>query len=241
MDKCDSFGENMETIYTGPDGQKLFLYTDANFIFLRTVTGCEISRPTLLGNDYETDFSSTIFQETVYFTYKNIHGDLIMRNILTSAILFRLPAEDSPGYYSPRLFVFGDKLYLFYFVINPLNNSYLLQATCPFEQTSLSWSPLVFSKLPGIQFIDSGNNMILVCNEKDAVSFYKIDKFNNCEKVTFISYNEIQKQTNELLAQKDSQIAYIKRQYDELMNTATSYRDEAAKWYNRYVHERQSV
>ena len=42
----------METIYTGSSGQKIIIYTDANFIFLRTATGADISRSILLSNDY---------------------------------------------------------------------------------------------------------------------------------------------------------------------------------------------
>ena len=35
-------------------------------------------------------------------------------------------------------------------------------------------------------------------------------------------------------------IESIKRQYDELMGVALQYREEAKKWYNKFVFEKRS-
>lgn len=35
-------------------------------------------------------------------------------------------------------------------------------------------------------------------------------------------------------------IKSIKRQYDELMGVALQYREEAKKWYNKFVFEKRS-
>ena len=43
----------METIYTGNLGQKLFLYTNKDRIYLRSAIDTDISRPILLGTDYK--------------------------------------------------------------------------------------------------------------------------------------------------------------------------------------------
>ncbi len=231
----------METIYTGNLGQKLFLYTSDNFIYLRSAIGADISRPILLGSDYRDGLSSTVFQDSIHFTYINFHGDLHIRNILDSQILFRLSSEDSPDYTSPHLITFQDKLLLFYFIKNPLNESYLLRAVYPLEEAQVNWSPILFSTFPHIEFLNLGNNLIMACQEDNHASFYRISVNCSYESVQILSVSDIKAQTEALLQPKDKLIENIKIQYEELRNTAIAYKDEATKWYNKYSSQKESV
>lgn len=228
----------METIYTGPLGQKLFLYSDNNFLYLRSCIGTDISRPILLCDDYSNSLSGSIFQDSVHFSYQNIHGDLIVRNILDPHILFRLSAKESPDYASPVLLILQNKLLLLYFIQNPLDETYLLRALYPLEETEITWNPIRFSKLPSLQFIHEKDFLIMLCQNENSSVFYKITNHSEPVIVPLLTSLDIKKQINHALQEKNNIIENIRQQYEELRNTAIQYRDEASKWYNKYYSQK---
>ena len=231
----------METIYTGTLGQKLFLYTNNNCIYLRSAIGEDISRPILLGTDFKDSLSSIVFHDSIHLSYINSPGDLLVRNILDSKIVFRLPCESSPDYISTYLHIFHDNLLLFYFIRNPLNESFLLHAVFPCGGPFSDWTPIPFLTLPQLKFITYGNQLYLICISKQDLAVYRISTDGFHEPVQLMTASDIRQQCETLLHPKEILIESMKSQYEELRNTAIAYRNEANKWYRKYYSKKESV
>lgn len=250
----------METIYTGNSGQKLFLYSSENFIYLRTSTGMDISRPILLCSDYTGGLSSVIFHDSIHFLYQNLHGDLIIRNILDSNILYRMSADKSPDYAAPLLLTFKDKLLLLYFVKNPLDETYLLKIIFPFEMTKPEFSSPPFPALPQLQCLNLNDTLIISCRLPEECCIYQLNQDFNCTDVQFLTSESLKSLQNDYknqylqeysnyresldilkktIEEKDILIDKISLQYDELMNTALRYKEEAAKWYHKFCTKKK--
>ena len=231
----------METIYTGNLGQKLFLYTNKDRIYLRSAIDTDISRPILLGTDYKDSLASIVFRDSIHFSYINTKGDLLVRNILDSRIIFRLPCESSPDYISTYLCIFQDNLLLFYFIKNPLNDSFLLHAAFPYKGHFTDWTPIPFLELPRLGFITSGNCLLLSCTVNRETSFFRISENGSHEPTELMTASDIHHKCEELSLPKDKLIESMKSQYEELRNTAIAYRNEANKWYRKYYSKKESV
>lgn len=231
----------METIYTGTLGQKLFLYTNNNCIYLRSAIGEDVSRPILLGTDYKGSLSSIVFHDSIHFSYINSQGDVLVRNILDSKIIFRLSCESSPDYISTHLHIFQDNLLLFYFIRNPLNESFLLHAVFPCKDSFPNWTPIPFLTLPQLTCITSASRLFLICTGNGKLSVFRINKDLSHEPVQFMTASDIRRQNETLLQPKDKLIESMKSQYEELRNTAIAYRNEANKWYRKYNSQKESV
>jgi len=243
----------MEVIYTGKSGQKLFLYNSDSFIYLRSATGAEISRAILLCNDYADGLSSVIYNDSIHFVYQNLHGNLILRSIMDSNILYQLSSQESPDYKNPRLINYSNHLLLLYFINNPLDNTYQMRMCFPLEKKEISAAIPAFATLPIVHSFFCNDGLFLFC-KSDEEYYYEIDEHNILNPVHIINHSVLaefdaketqyhmlyqkEQEQNQILkrkiAEQDTIIESIKQQYDELMNTALQYREEAAKWYNKY-------
>ena len=62
--------------------------------------------------------------------------------------------------------------------------------------------------------------------------------------MTFLSPRSDEEQDSQALLEEIEQlnktIESIKHQYDELMGVAMQYREEARKWYNKYIYGKQT-
>ena len=242
----------METIYTDNLGQKLFLYNSGSFIYLRKTAGIDISRPILLCNDYATGLYSTIFQNSIYFVYQNLQGDLILRNVMEPNILYQLSSEESPDYVNPILLCFCDILVLLYYVNNPLDNSYLLRMCCPLTGKEIATDIPSFSDIPQCQTIHFEDKLLFSFTANGITTFYCLNSVLQFSYIQLFTSPDLQKliDTNTLphkeqsekyehkIKEQETIISSIKLQYDDLMNTAIQYREEAKKWYNKcHIHK----
>ena len=84
--------------------------------------------------------------------------------------------------------------------------------------------------------LDPQGECIVLEGEKSWLSRYasvwnqEKQNWENKEKMQMQTMLQLQKN----IEQKDAVLESVKRQYEELMNTATQYRDEALKWRSRY-------
>ena len=246
----------METIYTGNSGQKLFIYNYDNFIYLRWTRGTELSRTVLLCNDYSSGFSSTVFNNCIHFSYLNLHRDLILKNVMSADILYRLPSENLPDYNTPLLLSAFEQLILLYFITNPLDNTFRLHIHLPLAKKEIPITIPPFPTLPIIHFLPLTDKLILSF-QTNPVTYYCLNSDEEFYPLCFIpeqeyllvkSENELsrtetsrlkkqQVQLQEILKQKEAVIENIRMQYETLMNTALQYKNEASKWYNKYYDQ----
>lgn len=250
----------MANIYALDTERNLLLYHSGNNIFLGTSNGRAFTRAVSLCNDYAGELSDVIYNGTVYFSYQNSNHDIILRNITDTEPVFQILQQDIPDCFSPKLLVFQDTLLLLYFIKNPLNDTYLLKSIFPEHPTHKLPISAIFQNKPTIYSTFSNNRMFLHITAGDHIEFWQIDKDWNAIKLSFFDKNaltdlyakaqaeydirlkealmeqtKILEKAKQEISQRDAIIESAKRQYNELMDTATKYRDEAIKWRGKFL------
>ncbi len=251
------------------DGEKnLILYSTGNYICLRTSVGENLTRPIILCNDYASNLCDLVYNDTIYYVYQNTNQDIILRSVMEQDNLYKISSRNTPDCFHPQIAVIQKKLLLFYFVKNPVNNSYCLKSLLPLEpeqkfllpgtlfsstETPSASGEAVFRSLPALHILSAGGSL-LVCLSHDMEEFiFTINESLKCDKLsktremdsatqTELNKNkelltETQKQLSKLqseLSGRDQLIQSIRKQYEELMDTAMKYREEAVKWHNKF-------
>ncbi len=249
------------SIYPIENRKSLFLYSNEDQICLRTSTGENLSRPVILCNDYAQGLSDTIYNGTIHYAYQNTQQDIVIRSITDLNTLYKLSSQDTPDCFHPQITVLNQQLLLFYIVKNPLNESFCIKCICPFYPDAQISIPHQFSILPTPHLIPFSKGLILVIESDEDVEMLFIQ---NTFSITPLHYNDIDYKTmletlqsehsqkqreleksfsmqlTQLSAQinkRDKLIESAKVQYNELMETAIKYRDEAIKWRNKFYKE----
>ena len=162
----------MGKIYTIDSEKKLILYTSGSYLFIRTASGNEITKSTLLCNDYAQNLSSVIYHGTIYYSYQNQNGDFLLRSILDPIILYQLSSEELPDFFLPTIFTFNDHLHLLYFIRNPLDETYILKIVLPFEKKEINTCHPPFSSLPYLHLLPHKDRLLISCHSQDTTSLF---------------------------------------------------------------------
>lgn len=130
----------MGSVYRAADG-KLVIYAQDNRIFLRMLMKEGMGRAVVLATDFESDLTDVLYQGTVYYAYKNVEGEIRIKNIAEYGIVYRMGAEGGPVCEVPKLAVVGEMLILLYAVQNPLDGRYGLRCQLPFiKEEKQTWA-----------------------------------------------------------------------------------------------------
>lgn len=215
----------MGTIFSISPDKSLLLYSVNSSVCLRTATGMEITRPLILCNDFASSLSCVVYHDIPYYTYLNTEGELLLRNVFDNSVLFRLSSNHTLPYHSPLLCVCEEELVLLFFMENPMSGKYLLKYALPLKPDEPSMEISTFSTLPRLQCLSQDSSALLLCSspQKEELFIKSRDLF---EPVYLKKKQELE--------ESQKQIESAQKQYEELMNTAYRYREEAEKWYTRY-------
>ncbi|MCM1039376.1 MAG: hypothetical protein NC434_08635 [Ruminococcus sp.] len=276
----------MGNVYAVDAGQNLILYSTGNYICLRTSVGENLTRPIVLCNDYASDLSDIVYHNTIYYVYQNVNRDIILRSVIERDDLYKISSRSTPDCFYPQIAAIQQTLILFYFVKNPVDNSYCLKSLLPLapEQklilpgtlfssnaASSDSGEAVFASLPELHLLSAGTTLLVHLSHDTQEFIFTINESLQCDKLTpepsvppeeFARYKEESLQnreilsltqteldkSKELLAKTQTQVSRlqsdlssreqliesIRRQYEELMDTAMKYREEAAKWYHKF-------
>lgn len=270
----------MGNVYPLDTERNLVLYRSGTDLYIRTTSGENMMRAVMLCSDHRDGLSDTVYNGTVYYTYRSTQNDIIVRSITDLQNIYRIASQEVPDCIGPHLVSFQEELLLFYMVKSPLNNAHYIKAVFPLDpqrRINLPETPIAKGTAPGIlvtserlfvclgttdgqllfslgpDFLPtihpldtSGIEAELRCQEKRCQETIKELDAARQELALAESRHEALKARTEKLerenAQKQSEleanvrehgrmIESIRAQYDELMGTATRYREEAAKWH----------
>ncbi|MCM1181992.1 MAG: hypothetical protein NC337_01295 [Roseburia sp.] len=276
----------MGNVYAVDADQNLILYSTGNAICLRTSIGENLTRPIILRNDYASGLSDIVYNNTIYYAYKSTNQDIVLRSVIERDDLYKISSHNTPDCFYPQIAAIQKTLILFYFVKNPVDNSYCLKTLLPFQpeqrlvlpealfsSTSEASAPgeAVFGSLPALHILSVGSMLLvyllhetqefvfsvnesLHCDRLAAESAFPFEELAQCREesrksleMLSLAQTELEKNKT-LLAQAQQQISRlqsdlsgrdrliqsIQGQYEELMNTAIKYREEAVKWHNKF-------
>lgn len=219
----------MGNVYAVDADKNLILYSTGNYICLRTSVGENLTRPIVLCNDYASDLSDLVYNSTIYYVYQNTNRDIILRSVIEQNNLYVISSRSTPDCFYPQIAAIRKTLILFYFVKNPVNNSYCLKSLLPFqleqkfslpgtlfssEASPSSPGEAVFSSLPALHIlpVDGALLVHLSCGREEYIftinESLQCDKLNKTQEMLSFAQTERSK-SEELFSEAQKQISKL--------------------------------
>lgn len=218
----------MPNYFTFENENSLLIYPHETQIITHQKRGSQIGRPNTIATDYKKDFDAISYRGTIYYLYCNNEDNYVIKSILSTESLYLLPF--SGEIISSRIQMIGRELVLFYvekYTDSSKTTTYQLSYVCPFSSRippraiiSLP-APLLFYCYP----LEKG--LFLFVKGANKIHFYVIGSDFS------VSALHLEQELSVLYATIES----AKTQYNELMEVAEKYRDEAIKWRGKYYKE----
>ncbi len=217
----------MGNIYSLSVNKNVIIYTYDSFIIMRTIQANSVTNGILLSNDYSSGFSSTIHNSTIYYLYQNKQGSLIIKSIIDARNLYSKASDQELTMLEPSLISFKNYLLLFFVIENPIDNLFYLKISLPLEENKHIVCNEKFVVCPKIKLVHTPSLLFIIVQTPEEVYIYCLDST-----LTLTQYKSSEA-VKLMLEEKELLITQISNQYNELMNVATQYKEEAKKWYMR--------
>lgn len=217
----------MGNIYSLSVNKNVIIYTYDSFIIMRTIQANSVTNGILLSNDYSSGFSSTIHNSTIYYLYQNKQGSLIIKSIIDARNLYSKVSGQELAMLEPSLISFKNYLLLFFVIENPIDNLFYLKISLPLEENKHIVCNEKFVVCPKIKLVHTPSLLFIIVQTPEEVYIYCLDST-----LTLTQYKSSEA-VKLMLESKELLITQISNQYNELMNVATQYKEEAKKWYMR--------
>lgn len=272
----------MSNVYSVGNNRQLIIYNAGSNIFLRVAHFGGLDRPIVLAADYLCGLTECIYNSSLYYSYINQNGSLIIKNIMNTANVLAIDCNYVQEYSNPKLAICNDTLLLFYLKQNPVSDKPSLHCITPDDNNALP-IPLPDIKEPVNSYsVLAYNNFILLCvnehiykieqighfkqlvtrtannnsgnintdnnNNNNADNINNDDNINSNNNNSNNNNNYIEREKsltedfNKKIAacqakinEQSAVIDSITTQYNELMDIARQYRDEAIKWRSKFI------
>lgn len=237
-------------IYLLGQGKQMAVYAYQTGIYMRRWEGHRTTRPVLLTGDYKEALTEVFWRETLYYGYYNQEGKYLVKNAFHTEIKNVLPGEEGVSICVPKLILFQEKLLVIYIGEKVWEGDCKLVVFFLGEEKRIEL-PVKYANRPEYQVMQSGEVLIIGVCYREEWKYYRLcpgehweelagwaywreEKREELEKLQCQSREEIEMLRQDL-QYRNQLIESIKSQYEELMETATRYRDEAKKWRDKYV------
>lgn len=236
----------MSYLYETAGGQGFFIYINQNEIILRKKEGHQFYLPVIMVRDYKSGLNDTVYNSAIYYTYINENGALVVRSVLEYVFPFERQAGENVSFNSPSLTAFYGRLILFYMEKNTGEGveNYRLHGILPYEGEREILNVDLGNKEALYKVICLNERMLVsVENEKGYVLYEASNDLqlvaqdrieNRNEQELAMLKSSLMEQQKEINFYK-SQIESAKRQYQELMQVAEQYREEANHWSGKFT------
>lgn len=255
----------MSNVYSVGNNRQLIIYNAGSNIFLRVAHFGGLDRPIVLATDYLCGLTECIYNSSLYYSYINQNGSLILKNIMDTANILAIDCNYVQEYSNPKLAICNNTLLLFYLKQNPVSDKPSLHCITPDDNNALP-IPLPDIKKPVNSYsVLAYNNFILLCVNEHIYKIEQIRHFkqlaictadnnstdnNNADNINSNNNNDnyiereksLTEDFNKKIAacqakinEQSAVIDSITAQYNELMDIARQYRDEAIKWRSKFI------
>lgn len=230
----------MSNLYESADGNGLLIYSFSNQIILRQKVGENISRGMVLASDYLTGLSHAIYNGILHYSYINLDHQLVLKRTTDSSILFL--KEDFCGCldFAPVLVSFSGKLFFIYQEnICQENSEENLRKLCsvfPFRQDITLEMNLTFPSQYAVTVWNGKHCVFVEIYGQEYYYLLKIKEDFTTEDLA--SSNLKQREAISLQSQEIQELSNtldsVISQYNELMDVALQYKQEAIKWRSKF-------
>lgn len=240
----------MANIFELENNKSFLLYTNQSQILLRQKYGEMIGRSTLLAKDFSKDLSSFYYNGTLYFSYINTHNHITIRNTNETLPIFETDSIETQSCNHPQIVLFRNQLLLFYSSQKKQENIHQVKCVLPFQNRKSILIADHFPTIPDIQLIV--NEEILYISLY-SMFFHKIICLDSSLQLTELGirseleskekqhYQERIKELQASVSNQKNQLQKLQNmldsathQYNDLMQVANQYREEAIKWRSKF-------
>ena len=152
----------MSNVYSVGNNRQLIIYNAGSNIFLRVAHFGGLDRPIVLATDYLYGLTECIYNSSLYYSYINQNGSLILKNIMDTANILAIDCNYVQEYSNPKLAICNNTLLLFYLKQNPVSDKPSLHCITPDDNNALP-IPLPDIKKPVNSYsVLAYNNFILL-------------------------------------------------------------------------------
>lgn len=253
----------MSYLYETASGQGFFIYKNQNEIILRKKEGHQFYLPVVMVRDYKSGLDDTVYNSAIYYTYISESGAIVVRSVLEYVFPFERQAGGSISYDAPKLVAFYGRLILFYMEKNMADDEthYRLHGILPYESQREIFNVDLRNEETQFKVVCLNERLLVSVENEKGYVLYEIagdlqvvahgriesanvhrDKLNDinhgieCDKEQELAMlkSSILEQQKEIDFYK-SQVESAKRQYQELMQVAEQYRQEANHWSRKFT------
>lgn len=236
----------MGNIYFLGQNKKIVVYPFRNQIYRATLEGGQVLRPVLLSGDYLGGLSDAYYKGTVYFSYMNRKREIMIQNVTEQTPEYKLDENvfgEGTACFSPQLVVWKEQLLLFCIIKEISGKMVTLEGIFPFEDRKMR-IPETFSEDACYTCQCFGDSLLLSVRESGTYRFFLSEREGEIRELgkelsgqqSVALQGQMQLQDLEAkVKEKEAIIGSVKVQYEDLMNTALQYREEAKKWREKYL------
>ena len=241
----------MSYLYETAGGQGFFIYKNQNEIILRKKEGHQFYLPVIMVRDYKSGLNDTVYNSAIYYTYINENGALVVRSVLEYVFPFERQAWENVSFDSPRLTAFYGRLILFYMEKNTAEGEvhYRLRGILPYEGEREIFNADLRKEEAQYKVVCLNERLLVSVENEKGYVLYEVaedlqvvahgrigngDGEDDKEQELAMLKSSILEQQKEINFYK-SQIESAKRQYQELMQVAEQYREEANHWSRKFT------
>ena len=127
----------MSNVYSVGNNRQLIIYNAGSNIFLRVAHFGGLDRPIVLAADYLCGLTECIYNSSLYYSYINQNGSLILKNIMDTANVLAIDCNYVQEYSNPKLAICNDTLLLFYLKQNPVSDKPSLHCITPDDNNAM--------------------------------------------------------------------------------------------------------
>lgn len=232
-------GIKMPYCFQSHSGEFFILHSVENTIFLQFISPRGFQRQTLIADDYRGSLSAVLYRDDIIYSYMDNNGLLKVRSIDQKLPLYTTKAAVSTDMFSPMLVILNDELMLLHMQEGEAFRGQLL-LTLPLKSETFVLLKNVLSEI--MAFCQDSTGLFVVTSESmtdpsrpDSCHLYRLTQEHALRECLCENYSA----TESLLEEKEAlqnklQLASV--QYEELMEVACQYRDEARKWYQKVIN-----
>lgn len=217
----------------------IIIYTIKNQICMRQITNDFFGRGIILANDYNHGLTTAISKKTIYYSYIDTRNNLVLKRLSDSNILYM--KEDINN--TPWLIHFAGQLL---FISKSTSDAcVIIKCLFPFRPNS---DINITTPIPlecDTKFIFQQNHIYVEANCNNKMRHFIINTRFEFYELSYANNKEISDEIISLkktIEEKETRINILEqtldsatRQYNELMNIAKQYKEEAIKWCSKFT------
>lgn len=230
----------MVDFYAFSDTFGYLIHSQTTNLYLSIFHNSHLGKSYQLSNNYLSDFSAIIHEGALHYSFLNSQKQVFLYHYPSLPQNALALVDRSNQAILPQLVSFQNTILCFFYIFSATENTYTLHATAPYNsqiQLSLDTS---FPQPYGYTLIAHTNHLFLLVHTPELPTQLLIHKNFLVEKISsqeteIAKLSQLLDHSKQQIQSLEHALASASSQYDQLIATATAYKNDAKKWHENYI------